>query len=155
MRSVRPSASGSATVWWCGWWEAKRRSEAAPSLPSPPAPSITPAIRTHRAVGSGRTRRQLLGRRPRASAQKLPWGERRLVGFGGRATATRIHPHGSGEPLSAPILTAAQEAVLALEAANPSLGGSDLFELMAGELECSVAQMAAAYLGCIEAPEVA
>ena len=25
---------------------------------------------------------------------------------------------------------------------------------MAGELECSVAQMAAAYLGCIEAPDV-
>ena len=44
------------------------------------------------------------------------------------------------------------EAALALEA---SLGGGDLFELMAGELECSVAQMAAAYLGCIEAPDVA
>ena len=36
-----------------------------------------------------------------------------------------------------------------------SLGGGDLFELMAGELECSVAQMAAAYLGCIGAPDVA
>lgn len=87
--------------------------------------------------------------------RELPWGERRLVGFGGRATATRVHPHGSGEPLSAPILTAVQEAMLALEAANPSLGGGDLFELMAGELECSVAQMAAAYLGCIEAPDMA
>ena len=43
------------------------------------------------------------------------------------------------------------EAALALEA---SLGGCDLFELMAGELECSVAQMAAAYLGCIEAPDM-
>ena len=46
------------------------------------------------------------------------------------------------------------EAALALDG-GVSLGGSDLFELMAGELECSVAQMAAAYLGCIGAPDVA
>jgi hypothetical protein len=45
------------------------------------------------------------------------------------------------------------EAALALDG-GISLGGGDLFELMAGELECSVAQMAAAYLGCIEAPDV-
>ena len=53
------------------------------------------------------------------------------------------------------------DAALALdddgETVNPgsSLEGIDLFDLMAGELECSVAQMAAACLGCDEAPGVA
>ena len=46
------------------------------------------------------------------------------------------------------------EAALALDGGG-SLAGGDLFELMAGELECSVAQMAAAYVGCIEAPDMA
>ena len=46
------------------------------------------------------------------------------------------------------------EAAIALEApsASPSLSGADLFDVMAADLDCSVEQIAAAYLGCVVVP---